>query len=61
LAPTRFTAVITDVRMNGFFIELVDSMAFGFVATATLVDDHYVLADDDSGAWWAAAGNAGSR
>jgi ribonuclease R len=46
--PTRFTAVITDVRMNGFFIELVDSMAFGFVATETLVDDHYVLADDDS-------------
>jgi ribonuclease R len=46
--PTRFAAVITDVRMNGFFIELVDSMAFGFVATATLVDDHYVLADDDS-------------
>ena len=46
--PTRFAAVITDVRVNGFFIELVDSMAFGFVATATLVDDHYVLADDDS-------------
>ncbi len=38
---TPFAAVITDVRQNGFFIELVESMTFGFVATSTLSDDHY--------------------
>jgi ribonuclease R len=41
--PTRFAAVITDVRANGFFIELVDSMTFGFVSTNTLRDDYYSL------------------
>ncbi len=40
---TRFAAVITDVRRHGFFIELVESMTFGFVATDNLRDDHYVL------------------
>ena len=40
---TRFAAVITDVRQNGFFIELVESMTFGFVSTSTLSDDHYTL------------------
>jgi len=40
---TPFVAVITDVRPNGFFVELVESMTFGFVSTATLSDDHYVL------------------
>jgi ribonuclease R len=40
---TRFAAVITDVRPNGFFIELVESMTFGFIATGTLRDDIYVL------------------
>jgi ribonuclease R len=44
--PTRFAAVITDVRPNGFFIELVDSMAFGLVPAAVLTDDRYVPADD---------------
>ncbi len=39
---THFAAVITDVRPNGFFIELVESMTFGFVSTARLNDDHYV-------------------
>ena len=29
---TPFSAVITDVRQNGFFIELVESMTFGFVS-----------------------------
>jgi len=38
---TPFAAVITDVRPNGFFIELVESMTFGFVAASTLGDDHY--------------------
>lgn len=43
---TKFAAVITDVRPNGFFLELVDSMTFGFVATASLGDDRYVPVDD---------------
>jgi ribonuclease R len=42
--PRRpFAAVITDVRQHGFFIELIESMTFGFVAAATLRDDHYTL------------------
>jgi len=40
---TRFEAVITDVRANGFFVELVESMTFGYVSANTLVDDHYTL------------------
>ena len=40
---TRFTAVITDVRRNGLFVELVDSMTFGFISTAALPDDYYTL------------------
>ncbi len=40
---TRFAAVITDVRANGFFIELVESMTFGFVTAAALGDDYYTL------------------
>jgi ribonuclease R len=38
---TKFPAVITDVRANGFFIELTDSMTFGFVSAAALRDDYY--------------------
>ena len=38
---TKFAAVITDVRANGFFLELVDSMTFGFVSANSLPDDHY--------------------
>lgn len=40
---TPFVAVVTDVRPRGFFIELVESMTFGFVAASTLGDDSYVL------------------
>jgi len=43
---TRFAAVVTDVRANGFFIELVESMTFGFVSTAVLPDDRYTLDQD---------------
>jgi len=43
---TPFLAVITDVRPNGFFIELVESMTFGFISTNALTDDRYVPADD---------------
>jgi ribonuclease R len=41
--PTPLTAVITDVRRHGFFVELVESMTFGFVSADHLHDDHYVL------------------
>ncbi len=40
---TVFSAVITDVRRNGLFIELVESMTFGFVSADALPDDNYVL------------------
>jgi ribonuclease R len=43
---TRFAAIITDVRPNGFFVELVESMTFGFIAASTLQDDTYRLGDD---------------
>ena len=42
-AKTRFAAVITDVRANGFFIELVESMTFGFVSADNLAGDHFTL------------------
>jgi ribonuclease R len=45
---TRFAAVITDVRPNGFFVELIESMTFGFVALSSLDDDKYNLSDDNS-------------
>lgn len=38
---TVFEAVITDVRANGFFVELVESMTFGFVPLSVLDDDIY--------------------
>jgi ribonuclease R len=40
---TAFAAVITDVRRHGFFIELVESMTFGFVSSDTLGDDYYQM------------------
>ena len=40
---TAFPAVITDVRRHGFFIELVESMTFGFVSADSLGDDYYQL------------------
>ncbi len=43
---TAFAAVITDVRRHGFFIELVESMTFGFVAAETIGDDYYQLNSD---------------
>lgn len=40
---TKFEAVITDVRANGLFVELVESMTFGYVSAASLSDDFYAL------------------
>jgi len=45
---TVFEAVITDVRRHGFFIELVESMTFGFVGAAGLDDDNYQLNPDQT-------------
>lgn len=39
---TPFTAVITDVRTHGFFIELADAGAFGLVPISSLKDDFYL-------------------
>ena len=38
---TIFAAVITDVRPAGLFVELTESMTFGFLPTASLPDDVY--------------------
>jgi len=40
---TPFAAIITDARRNGLFIELIESMTFGFVAASAMDDDHYLL------------------
>jgi len=40
---TQFEAVITDVRTHGLFVELVESMTFGFVNAASMPDDYYTL------------------
>ena len=37
----RFEAIITEVRANGLFIELTESMTFGFVPIAAFTDDEY--------------------
>ncbi len=44
---TRFAAIVTEVRQNGLFIELVESTTFGFVPASTMRDDFY--APDQSG------------
>ena len=41
--PTRFKAVITDVRNHGFFVELSEAGAFGLVPVSSLKDDFYLL------------------
>jgi len=40
---TTFAAVITDVRPNGLFVELTESMTFGFIPMSTLSDDVYTI------------------
>ena len=39
---TRFEAIITDVRGNGLFVELTESMTFGYISVNSLTDDHYL-------------------
>ena len=46
--PRRpFAAVITDVRRHGFFVELPESMTFGFVSANTLGDDDYRFDEEE--------------
>ena len=40
---STFAAVITDVRPNGLFVELTESMTFGFIPMSTLTDDVYTI------------------
>jgi ribonuclease R len=40
---TAFAAIITDVRRHGFFIELVESMTFGFISMEALGGDYFQL------------------
>lgn len=46
--PARFAAVITDVRPHGFFVELTESMTFGFVPAELLPADRYDFAEGDA-------------
>jgi ribonuclease R len=41
--PSRFDAVVMDVRNHGMFVELSESMAYGLVHISTLRDDLYKL------------------
>jgi ribonuclease R len=40
---STFAAVITDVRPNGLFVELTESMTFGFIPMSALSDDIYTI------------------
>jgi len=46
--PARFAAVITDVRPHGFFVELTESMTFGFVPAEMLPADRYDFAEGEA-------------
>ena len=43
-----YEALITDVRSHGFFVELKDSMAYGFVQASDLPHDFYFLGERGS-------------
>ncbi len=42
----QFPALITDIRGHGFFVELRDAMAYGFVPLSSLEDDLYSISAD---------------
>jgi ribonuclease R len=42
----QFPALITDIRNHGFFVELRESMAYGFVPLSSLEDDLYSITGD---------------
>ncbi len=45
---TAFTAIVTEVKNHGMFVELTDSMAYGLIHISTMLDDHYYLTNDDT-------------
>lgn len=46
--PTNFAAIITDVRPHGLFIELEESMTFGFLPANALGPDFFNPSNDGS-------------
>ena len=44
--PPKHSAMITDVKRHGLFIELCESQAFGFLPTSGLPKDHYYISRD---------------
>jgi ribonuclease R len=44
--PPKHSAMITDVKRHGLFIELCESQAFGFLPTSGLPKDHYYVSRD---------------
>lgn len=40
---TKFAAIVTDIRRQGLFIELTESMTFGFLSADKLTGDSYSL------------------
>ncbi len=47
-SDNSFEAIITSVSNHGFFVELTESMAFGFVHVHSLKDDIYRLNDNST-------------
>ena len=43
---TVFTAIITDVKGHGLFVEMADTLAYGFIPYTAFKDDHYVVSRD---------------
>ncbi|MCC5024164.1 MAG: RNB domain-containing ribonuclease [Candidatus Synoicihabitans palmerolidicus] len=46
--PTKFDAIVTNVRQHGLLIELEQSMTFGFLPTSALGNDYFSLTDDNT-------------
>lgn len=44
-AHTTFSAIISEIRNYGFFVELTESMAYGLVPLSSITDDMYHLND----------------
>lgn len=43
---TVFTAIITDVKGHGLFVEMADTLAYGFIPYKAFKDDHYEVSRD---------------
>lgn len=41
--PTVFTATVLELKNHGVFVELKDSLAFGFIPASSMRDDFYIL------------------